>query len=247
MKSTQRTMCSLVPCAKAGARRAARMPSSPPRADTAAVPARKVRRESDERWGVCAESRMRSSLSEAGTLSGLVDLLQLALGPLDGLFGSQPLDALGEHVDEDVLGQRLGGLAAGGAGVADLARVLQRLREDGGLGILPPQRMVLVGARPRDPEGVHDLEVLVVLGTVHVVTDEVLRKFLVLSVLHHAAVPGGEPVEAAGGPGRVVAVVRPLVDVGELPAGGDVDAGGVAGERDLLGQEGAVVVAVVPG
>ena len=44
-KSTQRTQCSLVPCAKAGARRAARMPSMPP-ATTAAVPAvlRKARR-----------------------------------------------------------------------------------------------------------------------------------------------------------------------------------------------------------
>jgi hypothetical protein len=37
MKSTQRTMCSLVPWAKAGARRAARMPSVPP-VMTAAAP-----------------------------------------------------------------------------------------------------------------------------------------------------------------------------------------------------------------
>ena len=38
MKSTQRTQCSLVPWAKAGARRAARMPSMPP-ATIAAAPA----------------------------------------------------------------------------------------------------------------------------------------------------------------------------------------------------------------
>ena len=38
MKSTQRTQCSLLPWANAGARRAARMPSMPP-ATTAAPPA----------------------------------------------------------------------------------------------------------------------------------------------------------------------------------------------------------------
>ena len=45
-KSTQRTQCSLVPWAKAGARRAARMPSMPPPATAAAAPAvlRKARR-----------------------------------------------------------------------------------------------------------------------------------------------------------------------------------------------------------
>ena len=36
-KSTQRTQCSLVPCANAGARRAARMPSMPPAAAAAAA------------------------------------------------------------------------------------------------------------------------------------------------------------------------------------------------------------------
>ena len=48
MKSTQRTMCSLVPWAKAGARRAAKMPSSPAMADVAPAAARNVRRENED-------------------------------------------------------------------------------------------------------------------------------------------------------------------------------------------------------
>src|SRR4030095_5525150 len=226
------------------------MPSIPVRTGTAAAPARKVRREREDRWGAGTwlASCMGCSPSRgSGRLSGLVDLPQLALGPLDGVFRGQSLDALREHVDEDVLGQRLGGFPARGAGVADLARVLQGLREYRGLGILPPERMVLICPRAGNSEGVHGLEVRVEPGTVHVVTDEILRKFLVLAVLHHTAVPGGEPVKTPRRTRWIVPVVRPLVDVGELPARGHVDAGGVAGERDLAGEEGAVVVAVVPG
>jgi hypothetical protein len=43
-----------------------------------------------------------------------------------------------------------------------------------------------------------------------------------------------------------VAVIGALVDVGELLPRRHVDAGRVAGERDLAGEERAVVVAVVP-
>src|SRR4030095_6232033 len=195
------------------------MPSIPVRTGTAAAPARKVRREREDRWGAGTwlASCMGCSPSRgSGRLSGLVDLPQLALGPLDGVFRGQSLDALREHVDEDVLGQRLGGFPARGAGVADLARVLQGLREYRGLGILPPERMVLIGPRGGTPGGVHGLAGRGGPGTVHVVTDEILRKFLVLAVLHHTAVPGGEPVEAAGRPGRVVPVTRPPCRVGDV-------------------------------
>src|SRR6185295_9726940 len=88
MKSTQRTMWSLVPCANAGARPAATMP---------AIPAvfKKVRR--------CILSPLGKSLT-------FVDLLELALGPLHGIFGLHALNGLGVHVDDDVLGVGLGGL-----------------------------------------------------------------------------------------------------------------------------------------
>src|SRR4030095_10314046 len=105
-----------------------------------------------------------------------------------------------------------------------------------GLGILPPERMVLIGPRAGNPEGVHGLEVRVEPGTVHVVTDEILREFLVLAVFHHTAVPGGEPVKAPRRTRWIVPVVRPLVDVGALPARGTVDAGGVYGYRELAGE-----------
>ena len=94
--------------------------------------------------------------------------------------------------------------------------------------------MVAVRARGRDAERVHRLEVPVELRAVHVIADEVLGHLRVLAVLHHARVPARQPVEASGRPRRVVSVVRALVHVGELLAGGDVDAWGVASERDLL-------------
>src|SRR3989442_231886 len=65
MKSTHRTMCSLVPCAKAGARPAAVS------ATTAPVPCRNVRR----------------LIADVVIGLPLVDLLQLGLGPLHGVLG----------------------------------------------------------------------------------------------------------------------------------------------------------------
>src|SRR5262245_51039906 len=101
MKSTQRTMCSLVPCAKAGARWAARMPATP-------VSLRKVRR----------------SIEPPPVWSGwstLVDLLQLSVGPLHGILGG--------HVGDDVLREDLGRLRGGWPGVAEQPRVARRRAE----------------------------------------------------------------------------------------------------------------------
>src|SRR5262245_56939568 len=47
--------------------------------------------------------------------SPLVDLLELALGPLHGVLGLRALDGLGEHVHDDVLRVALGGLGRGRA------------------------------------------------------------------------------------------------------------------------------------
>src|SRR4030095_16856268 len=47
-----------------------------------------------------------------------VDALQFAGGPLDRGLGCAALDRLGVHVGDDVLGERLGGLAVRRSGVA---------------------------------------------------------------------------------------------------------------------------------
>src|SRR5215470_1481588 len=91
MKSTQRVMCSFVPCAKAGARWAARMPAMP------------VSFRNERRLIVLS--------------SALVDLLQLALGPRHRVLRLGARDCLGEHIDDDVLGVRLGRLGCRRAGV----------------------------------------------------------------------------------------------------------------------------------
>src|SRR6185436_3402700 len=207
---------------------------APPRADGGPYSARFAKR------------RTRTS-TRAGTVpSGAVDLAQLAGRPLHGVLRSRALEAPREHVDQDVLRQGFRRLAAGWPRIADLPGRLKGLAEDGGLRILRPQRVVEVDLRPGNPERVHGLEVLVVLGPVHVEADEVLGDLLVLRVLHHAAVPRRQPVEAAGGARRIMPVVRAAIDVGRLLPSRHVDAGRVAGQRDVGREERAVVVRVVP-
>src|SRR5215467_12414388 len=58
--------------------------------------------------------------------STLVDLLQLAVGPLHGVLGLHALDGLGVHVGDDVLGEALRRLGGGGTGVAEEPRVARR-------------------------------------------------------------------------------------------------------------------------
>src|SRR5438552_433757 len=106
MKSFQRRRWSLVPCANAGARRAARMPSSP--AAPAAALTRNVRR----------------------SISALVDLLELALCPLHRVLGLRALRGLGIHVHDDVLRVRLGRLRRGRPRMPEHQRRPRRLPED---------------------------------------------------------------------------------------------------------------------
>src|SRR5215207_4506365 len=56
---------------------------------------------------------------ESGPGSGLVDLLELTLGPLGRILGLHALGGLRVHVDHHVLRERLGGLARRRAGVAE--------------------------------------------------------------------------------------------------------------------------------
>src|SRR5260370_26459816 len=103
MKSTQRTMWTLVPWAKAGARPAARMPSIPVAAmPAAAAPLRNARR-STACDPFCARLRLEVVINPS-MLSGrsrLVDLLQLAFGPLYRGFRLHGLDTLGLHGLDD--------------------------------------------------------------------------------------------------------------------------------------------------
>ena len=87
-------------------------------------------------------SGLSRSLADRGTVtaglgaSRAVDRFNSPSRPLHGILGGHALDALGEHVDQDELAQRLGGLASGGPAKPDLSRVLERLGEHGGLGSL---------------------------------------------------------------------------------------------------------------
>src|SRR5919197_1177987 len=109
MKSTQRTMCSLVPCAKAGARWVARMPATP-------VSLRNVR-------------RSIGPLLVVDDALAFVDLLQLGLRPLHGVLGRRALHAFGVHVGDDVFRERLRRLGRGRPGVPEQARVARRRAE----------------------------------------------------------------------------------------------------------------------
>src|SRR5262245_27549388 len=188
MKSTQRRMLSRVPWAKAGARRAARMPSRPAAAATpaVAVPLISARR---VMWcrGVSIDSPLAPARSGPSRFSsGFVDLLELALGPLHRVLGLHALDALGIHVGDDVLGERLGRVGRGGSRIPEEPGVLrrgpehlERLVERG------PHRVLLPDSRGADAVALLRLEpLLVVLRLVHP-AEKVLRELRVLTVLHH--------------------------------------------------------------
>src|SRR5215207_6219453 len=67
-----------------------------------------------------ARALSRSSIRLIGPLVAklAVDALQLTRGPLHRCFRRAALDRLGVHVGDDVLGERLGGLAVRRAGMA---------------------------------------------------------------------------------------------------------------------------------
>src|SRR5690242_9892429 len=106
MKSTQRTMWTFVPWAKAGARCVARMPAIP-------VHVRNVR-------------RSIGPLPPAWTALTLVDALELRFRRLHGLLGRCALHGLRVHVRDDVLREHLGGLGRRRSRVAEQPRVARR-------------------------------------------------------------------------------------------------------------------------
>src|SRR6266850_2743785 len=234
MKSTQRTMWSLVPCAKAGARPAAVSPT------TAPVPARKLRR----------------LITRVVMASASVDLLELAGRPLHGVLRRAALHAFGEHVDDDVLAVDLGGLGVRRPREAHGARVVGRGAEAlHGLVDRGPQRVLLPLLGGADREALGHLEPAPVGAGAVEPLEEVLGQLDVLAVLHHAVGEGRVVAPRAGRAGgqprvldaahqRLAALVLDLL----LPAlGRDVDRRAVERGGDLAGQERAVVVGVVPG
>src|SRR6266404_4922265 len=235
MKSTQRTTCTLDPCAKAGARWAARMPATP-------VSLMNVRRS------------IEPPPVGSGPLS-LVDLLELTLGPLHGVLGRHALHALGVHVGDDVFGEGLRGLRGGRPGVAEQPRVaggraehLQRLVE------LAPHRVVLPLVGGADRVALLRGEPLAVVLRLVQPGQEVLRELRILAVLHDGVRLVQEQQVAAGGPRRQWRMVDILperlalvvLDLVLLTLGDDVDRRAVERGRELAGVEGAVVVGVVP-
>src|SRR5438128_1112572 len=129
MKSTQRRIFSRVPCAKAGARRAARMPSIPVAAiPTAADPAMNRRRVTPETTPCPSDSGV--FIDAAFPRLCLIDLLELALRPLHGILGLHALAGLGVHVDDDVLRIRLRGLGRRRPRIAQHPRLARGLPED---------------------------------------------------------------------------------------------------------------------
>src|SRR5438093_4736703 len=234
MKSTQRTMCTFVPWAKAGARWLARMPATP-------VSLRNVRRS--------------IGLFLLWTPLTLVDLFQLALRPLHGVLGRRTLHALGVHVGDDVLGERLRGLGRGRPRVPEQARVARRRAEHlERLVELAPHRIVLPLVRRTHRVAFLRGEPLAVVLRLVQPGQEILRELRILAVLHHGVRLVQEQQVAAGGPARQRCVVDVLperlalvvLDLVLLPLGDDVNGRAVEGGRDLAGVEGAVVVRIVP-
>src|SRR5206468_1643158 len=255
MKSTQRRIFSRAPCAKAGARRAARMPSIPVAAiPTAADPAMNRRRVTPETTPCPSGSGV--FIDAAFPRLCLIDLLELALRPLHGILGLHALAGLGVHVDDDVLRIRLRGLGRRRPRIAQHPRLARGLPEDlEGLVDLAPHRVILPGFGSADGIALVHLEPLsVVLFLVHPL-EEFLRRLLVLRVLHdgvlEGAVEGELPSRSLREQGLVLDVLVErlallVLELVLLPLGHDVDGGAVEGGRDVAGMEGAVIVRVVP-
>src|SRR5437016_3656461 len=98
------------------------MPASPPVAAANAPPPESC---NARRRVTCA----MSSLPQISVTRSGVDLDQFVMRPLDRLLGGHALDRLRVHVDDDVLGDDLGGLAVGWPGMADEPADLGQIAE----------------------------------------------------------------------------------------------------------------------
>ena len=176
-------------------------------------------------------------------------------GPLDRSLGRAALDRLGVHVGDDVLGERLGGLAVRRAGVAgrqaepagDAVRRHHR--------ILVPHLVLLPDRRRRRGETLlRDEPLLVVRRRVHP-GQELLRGLLVLGVrgndvrmerMHGELARRASRQRRVQDVGLELRALIGLVLVG-LAQRLDIDRGAVQRRADRAREEGAVVVGVVPG
>src|SRR5579864_3651537 len=98
---------------------AAAVPPTTKSADAAIFAASRTRAEESIRRSGGATAPTPRSSPPPLLRSALVDLLELALRPLHRVFRLHALHALGVHVGDDVLGERLGGLRGRRAGVTE--------------------------------------------------------------------------------------------------------------------------------
>src|SRR5579883_731347 len=184
-----------------------------------------------------------------------VDFHQLAMRPGDGVLRLHALHRLGVHVDDDVLGLHLGGLARGRPGIAEQPAGDRDHLERGQHRIGGPHRIVLphlggaggIALLRGEPFLEHRLRVDP--------AQELHRRLFIGRIAHHHVGEGAGQVELAArtlGQRRVKDVVlhrRALFgEVGlRLLLGLDIDRGAVVGQADRSRQEGAVVRRIVPG
>src|SRR5438128_4448492 len=117
--------------------------------------------------------------------SALVDLLELALGPFHRVFGLHALNGLRVHVDDDVLGVRLGGLGRRWSGMPERKRLAGRLPEHLQLLVdLSPHRVLFPDLGRADRVPLIHLEPLPVVLLLVEPLQEILRELDVLRILH---------------------------------------------------------------
>src|SRR5260370_42433267 len=132
--------------------------------------------------------------------SSSVDLLELLGRPLDGVLRLRALDALGEHIHDDVLRVDLGGLrrrrprvpedpGVVGGGAEALHRLVDRA----------PERMLLPELGRTDREAFSHLEPLPQLLLALEPLEEVLGPLLVLPLLHSPLAERGLVARRGGG------------------------------------------------
>src|SRR5215510_417847 len=188
--------------------------------------------------------------------SAFVDLLQLGLGLLHGVFRLRALYAAGVHVDDDVLRVGLGSLGGRRAGMPEGACQSGRLTENlQRLVDLGPHRVLFPLLSGADAVALVDLEPLAVVRLLVQPSQEVLRQLLVLRVLHDAVLEGQVEGELARRSLRhergvldvlVERLALVVLDLVLLTLGNDVDRRAVEGRADLPGVKRPVVVGVVP-
>ena len=164
-----------------------------------------------------------------------------------GGLGRRARDGLGEHVDHDPAVDHFAVLAVGRRRprreLAGLEHLLERL--DARLDV--PLRHLVEGVQVRSEVHVARGDPRAVLLRVHHPAQEILGRLHVLAIGEHAVRHRHQRVVALTvGALGIEAVLDHLAHLGQVALGGDHDAVGVVGARDLAGQESLVVVRVQP-